>query len=318
VADLKPVYLVHGDDDAKIDEWRGRLRRRAEAENGPGALEGFDGADSPADLAAALATLSFAAGTRYLLADDAGAWKAAALEPLTHALKDPPPETVLVLIVRGKPLAALIKAVKGADGEVREYAAPKPWELARWVVARAVEHGLALDAEAARTLIALSGGGQQRLVREIEKLAIAVHPRTAADADEVERLVAGDATPKVYDLADAVAAGDLAPALAMLEELIDRDERGGRVVYPVVGRLREVHRVFDLLDAGVSENDLAKQLRVPPWRVKKAVAIARKTDRESLERALCRLAELELDLRSPNALDEDTAVTLALAEATGG
>ena len=40
--DLKPVYLVCGDDDAKIDAWRLRLRRRAEDENGPGGLETFD------------------------------------------------------------------------------------------------------------------------------------------------------------------------------------------------------------------------------------------------------------------------------------
>ncbi len=315
MADLKPAYLVHGDDEAKIDEWRGRLRRRAEAESGPGALETFTGADSPADVAASLATLSFATGTRYLLADDAGAWKVAALDPLVDALKGPPPETVLVLIVRGKPLAALVKAVKAAGGEIREHAAPKPWELPKWVVARAAEHGLALDPEAARTLVALAGGGQQRLMREIEKLAIAVHPQTGADTDDVERLVPGDATPKVYDLADAVAAGDLVAAITLLEELIERDERGGRFVYPVVGRLREVHRVVELLDAGVSETGLAKQMRVPPWRVKKAVAIARKTDRESLERALCRLAKLELELRNGSALDEDTAVTLALAAA---
>jgi hypothetical protein len=30
VADLKPVYLVCGDDDVKIDAWRARVKRRAE------------------------------------------------------------------------------------------------------------------------------------------------------------------------------------------------------------------------------------------------------------------------------------------------
>ena len=42
MADLKPVYLVHGDDDAKIDAWRARVRGRAEQEHGPGGLESFD------------------------------------------------------------------------------------------------------------------------------------------------------------------------------------------------------------------------------------------------------------------------------------
>ena len=318
MADLKPVYLVHGDDDAKIDEWRGRLRRRAEEEHGPGGLELFDASSAtPSDLAASLAALTFATGTRYLLAEDAGAWKAATLGPLLDALGAMPPDAVLVLIVRGKPPAPLAKAVKAAGGEVREHAAPKPWELPKWVAARAVEHGLELDAEAARTLVAVAGPGQQRLTRELEKLAIGLHPETSASADDVERLAAGDTAPKLYDLADAVVAGDLQLAVSLAEDLAIRDERPSRFVYPIVGRLREVSRVVELLDAGVGEKDLAKALRAPPWRVKKAVALARRADREALKRALCRFAELEVELRGGGILDEQTAVTLALAEASG-
>ena len=70
MAELKPVYLISGDDDAKIDAWRGRVRARAEREHGPGALEQFDGKADGADaVAGALATLTFAEGTRYLLAE---------------------------------------------------------------------------------------------------------------------------------------------------------------------------------------------------------------------------------------------------------
>src|SRR5256885_8515395 len=82
VADLKPVYLICGDDDAKIDAWRARVRRRAEDENGPGALEAFDArADGVDAVAAALCTLTFATGDRFLLADGVEAWKAGDLDP---------------------------------------------------------------------------------------------------------------------------------------------------------------------------------------------------------------------------------------------
>jgi len=33
MADLKPAYLIHGDDEAKLDAWRARLRARAESES---------------------------------------------------------------------------------------------------------------------------------------------------------------------------------------------------------------------------------------------------------------------------------------------
>jgi hypothetical protein len=104
VADLQPAYLISGDDDAKIDAWRARVRRRAEEERGPGGLEAFDASSSePSEVAAALTALTFDPGTRYVLVDDAGAWKAAQLGPLEAILADMPPDTVLVAIVRGKP-----------------------------------------------------------------------------------------------------------------------------------------------------------------------------------------------------------------------
>ena len=126
VAELKPAYLVCGDDDAKIDAWRARVRRRAEEERGPGGLETFDARQSdPAEVAGALAMLSFDPGTRYLLVDDAGAWKAGELGPLEEALADLPPETVLVLIARGKATKQLRKAVEKAGGETARVRRPQ-------------------------------------------------------------------------------------------------------------------------------------------------------------------------------------------------
>lgn len=316
MADLKPVYLVCGDDDAKIDAWRGRVRKRAETENGPGGLETFDAKANGADeVAAAVATLTFATGTRYLLVDDAGAWKAADVAPLVESIGTLPPDMVLVLVVRGKPLKGLVQAVEKAGGEVREHAAPKPWELPKWATGRARELGLRLDGEAAKALVAIAGPSQQRMSRELEKLAIALHPEPTVGVEDVEQLVAGEASPKVYDLADALVGGNVESAIELAEELTAYGERPSRFVYPIIGRLREVHRAVELLEGGLTEKELASAMKAPPWRVKKVVALARRADRESLERALCRFADLEVELRGGGSLDEETAVTLTLARA---
>jgi DNA polymerase III subunit delta len=319
VADLKPVYLVCGDDDAKIDAWRLRLRQRAEEERGPGGLETFDArASEPAEVATALASLTFDPGVRYLLVDDAGAWKAGQLAPLDAALADLPPDTVLVLIVRGKPLKALRDAAAKAGGEVRDCAAPKSWELPKWAVERSRELGLQLDGEGAKELVARVGTSQQRLSRELEKLTIAMHPSVSAGAEDVERLTAGDNAPQAYDLADALVAGDLRATLALAEELESHGERAGRLVFPVVRRLREVHRAVALLESGMAEQKVAGALGGPPWLAKKTIARARKADRQTLEHALEIFSELEVDLRGGGELqlDEDTAFSLALARAT--
>lgn len=321
VADFKPAYLVSGDDDAKIDAWRARVRRRAEEERGPGGLEIFDAATSePSEVAAALAALTFDPGTRYVLVDGAGAWKAAQLGPLEKILADMPPDTVLVAIVRGKPLKPLCAAIEKAGGEQREYAAPKPWELPKWTVERGRDLGLQVDKEAAKELVVLVGQSQQRLSRELEKLALAIHPRTDVSQGDVEALAAADTSPQAYDLADALVAGDLRSTLALAERLESHGERPGRLVWPVVRRLREVHRAAALLDFGMPEAKVGEALKAPPWLAKKTVARAKKADRAALERAICVFADLEVEMRgggSDARLDEDTAFSLALAKAAG-
>jgi DNA polymerase III subunit delta len=320
VAELKPVYLISGDDDAKIDAWRGRVRARAEREHGPGALEQFDGkADGPGAVAGALAALTFAEGTRYLLAEPVEGWKADEIAELEPSLAAMPPETVLVLIARGKAPAKLGKAIETAGGEVRDYGAPKPWELPKWVVERAREEGLTMDVETAKQLIQTVGPRQQQLQREVEKLRIALHPSARVSPADVESIAAGEATAQAYDLADSIVAGDLRGALALAEELRMADTRPGALAYRLVSRLRDVHRAVVLLDAGVPETKLGTHLKMPPWLVKRTVAQARKADRETLERALEALAQFELESRGggDRDLDEDTAFTMTLATAAG-
>jgi DNA polymerase III delta subunit len=316
VAELKSAYLISGDDDAKIDMWRGRLRRRADEERGPGGLEAFDaGASAPQEVAAALATLSFDTGTRYLLVDQVQAWKK--VEPVRAALAELPPDTVLVLIARGKPPKLLVTAVKSAGGETREYSAPKPWQLPKWAAERASEEGVQLDSEAAKELVSVVGPSQQRLAREIEKLALAVHPASRMELEDVERLAAGDASPGAYDLADALAAGDRSEALAIAERIAAHEGKPGGLLWGIARRLREVHRAAALLEAGMPEQKVGHAVSRQPWLAKKIVARAKKADRATLEQVLCVLAEAEIDLRGGGelVLDEDTAFALALSKA---
>jgi DNA polymerase-3 subunit delta len=319
VAELKPVYLIAGDDDAKIDAWRARVRARAERELGPGGLEHFDGKADGADaVVGALAAMTFADGTRYLLAEPVEGWKTDEVSILEPSLAAMPPDTVLVLIARGKAPASLAKAVEKAAGEVREYGAPKPWELPKWVIERAREEGLAIDIETAKQLVQTVGSRQQQLQREIEKLRVALHPAGHVTPADVDELASGETPTQVYDLADSIVAADLAGALSLAEQLRAADERPAKLTFALVRRLRDVHRAAVLLEAGMPEQKVGPALKMPPWAVKRTLAQARKADREVLESALEALAGFERESRGGGErdLDEDTAFTMALAGAT--
>ena len=324
MADLKPVYLVCGDDDVKIDAWRARVKKRAEEEGGQGSLEQHDATAMPPDaLAADLAALTFSTGIRYMLIEGVDTWKAAQLDPLEHALADMPPETVLVLIARGKAQARLAKAVEKAGGEHREYEAPNARQLGKWTIERAAEQNLKIDTEGARTLVQMVGPRQQRLAREVERLALLAYPEGRLDAQQIAEMAAGEHETQAYELADAIVAGNQRHALAIAERLTTQGETPGRLLYSVVRRLRDVHRAAELLDAGMTEADATARLGMPPWLAKRMIASAKKAGRHALEDAICAFAQLEVDLRGGGiradfSLDEDTALSLAIVRACGG
>ena len=71
---MKPLYLIAGSDEAKIDATRGRLRVRAEREGGAAALEVFEpgegrGMPDHEALLTAIPAMSLMDSRRYLLAD---------------------------------------------------------------------------------------------------------------------------------------------------------------------------------------------------------------------------------------------------------
>src|SRR5262245_855986 len=103
MADLKPVYLAHGDDDVKLDSWRARLKGRAQAEGEATTLEVLSGDRlTPSGFADATCALTLAVGRRYVLADGVEQWKEKDLGPALDALKALPPNTVVLLTASGK------------------------------------------------------------------------------------------------------------------------------------------------------------------------------------------------------------------------
>src|SRR6185312_2335072 len=179
MADLKPAYLIHGDDHGAIGERRAGLHKLAETDGGAEVLEGEQA--TPVGAARALATMTLAVGRRVIVVDGAERWREKDVEEhLGPALAAMPAETTIGVFAREEARAkappALHAAVKKAGGQVVAQMTVKPWELPKWVREQAPRLGLSLDAAAAKALVAQVGERQQRLLRELEKLALEGDP----------------------------------------------------------------------------------------------------------------------------------------------
>jgi DNA polymerase III subunit delta len=316
---FKPAYLIHGDDHGRIGERRSRLRSLAEAQSGAQGLELFAGDSStPEAVAAALAAMTFAFGRRFIIVDGVERWKDKEMDALEAALRSLPPDTTIAFFAREdgriKAPARLQAAVREAGGDISAEESVKPWELPRWVIARARELGLQFEPDAARALISHVGERQQRLLRELEKLALAFESGTSVDAAAVEELTARSAERRAWSLADALVAGDAASAIRLFLGLRAQGERVPGLVYWMSQRVRAALEVAQAIEGGEPVAGVKRRLRMPSRAADRLIADARRSGVEKLRRALAEIADLELASRGGGAggAGEDTAALLAI------
>jgi DNA polymerase-3 subunit delta len=323
VPTFKPAYLIHGDDHGRIGERRTRLRALAEGESGAQGVEVFDGdAATPDDVAAALNAMTFALGRRFIVVDGVERWKDKELDELEAALGAMPPDTTVAFFAReeGRVKAPdrLHDAVLTAGGDVATEQNVKPWELPKWVMARAGELGVDLEPDAAKALIRHVGDRQQRLIRELEKLALSVGPGERLDAARTEELTAASAERKAWTLADALVAGEAAPAAQVYLALRAQGERVPGLLYWMTGRVRMALDAAQALDAGEPPAQIKRRLRMPSGAADALIADARRTGVDALRRALEEIADLELASRGGGSgvASEDTAALLTIRRVT--
>jgi DNA polymerase-3 subunit delta len=206
-------------------------------------------------------------------------------------------------------------AVRKAGGDISAEQSVKPWELPKWVNARASELGLTLESEAARTLVQNVGDRQQRLLRELEKLALMNGEGAAISGADVEELTASSAERKAWTLADALLAGDAGAALRVYLALRAQGERVPGLMYWMSQRLRTAHEVAQAIDAGEPVAQIKRRLRMPSRAADKLIADAQRAGADQLREALIQIADLELASRGGGSggASEDTAAMRAIA-----
>ena len=231
--------------------------------------------------------MTLAIGRRVIMVEGVERWRQADVEKqLAGAIEQMPPETTLALFAReearAKAPAALHDAVKRAGGQVVAQMTVKPWELAKWAREQAARLGLSLDAAAAKALVAQVGERQQRLLRELEKLALEGDPSDATSGtasaaataaprqigvQDIERRAAHSTEWRAYALADALVGGDAREATLSYLRLRQQGERLSGLTYLMAQRLRDALAIALRLQAGESVAEIKRGCacrRVPP------------------------------------------------------
>ncbi len=292
-ADLRPVYLLAGEEHLRLLEAADALRARAR-ELGYSEREVLD-VDANFDwnaLSQSASSMSLFATRKLIdLRLPSGKPGKEGSAAIIDFCERPPPDTVLLITTTQWSKAhvtAWVAAVEKAGVFVPVWPLNAD-ELTKWIRQRMASRGLKPDGDAIDALAARIEGNLLAAAQEIDKLAL-LHGDKPLDAATLEDLVADSARYDVFKLADAALAGDAARSLRILAGL--RAE--GEQVFGLLGWLLNQLQLLARLSA-VRGNPAAafKAERIWPAREALYRKALMRADRAHWEACLIQAARID-------------------------
>lgn len=298
--DLKPVYLIYGEEELLLERALHRLRARiAEVADLEFNHDSFQGENADAaDVVAAANTLPFASERRLVVVHGVDRMKAADQAVLAAYAADPCPTTCLVLVAgKMRKDSKLLKAV-AAQGGAAEYKPPRRSEYPAWVVGLFEDKGRRLHRDAAEALVRSVGRDLRRLEIEADKVIAYAGERIEITREDVTSVVTETAPVSIFEFLDAVGARECGPAIELLDDLLGSGEDIMSVHAMTLRHIRTLLSVRALADRNAGIPQIQRELGMAEWQAQRAVRQARRYEPAELSRALRDAAEMEARMKS--------------------
>lgn len=238
---------------------------------------------------------------------------------LMEAARTPPSDAVLVLVhpggTKGKRLLDSLRKI--GVPEVRCDAVRRPGELRDFVITEVRRHGGRVDDDAATRLVDVVGADLRGLASLSEQLVADGEGRVTVSL--VDAYAEGRADVKGWDIADLVVSGQVSQAMAELRWALAGGTDPVLVVGALAGSLRQLTQLA-AVPRGQRDADVARDLKVPPWKVRMLRSQLRGWTGPGLAAAIRAVAAADLAIKGgssdPTLALSDAVLTVCDARAT--
>lgn len=179
-----------------------------------------------------------------------------------------------------------------------EFSELKDAQLATWARGKIEDAGSDIDERGLRELVALVGPDVGRLTVEIEKLSTAALPERMISAELIESLVANSREISNFDLTDQLFAGRKSEALRTLHKILDDGSEPLALLGVISYNVRRLLMAKEAMAQGLDRGEVARIAKLRYSDREPFLATARRTDAKKLSRAIRRLAETDLSIKT--------------------
>lgn len=155
-----------------------------------------------------------------------------------------------------------------------------------------------IKADALDELIHLVGLNYTNLVKEVDKLLLYIGDKTVITKQDVSDVVSRSLEQNVFLLTDYITRQDKKNAVLLLKDLINMKEEPIKLLALISSQYRLYYQVKILAQKGFSEQQIAKEVKVHPYRVKLALRKVSRMELAQLLNIIDECAETDYALKS--------------------
>ncbi len=311
---IPELILLYGQEPFLLQRVARTVRRAVLiAENDDFNDDQFYGKEATANqIIAAASTLPVFAPRRLVTVKEAQQLPAAELDALLAYLKDPAPETCLLLLADKIDSRRKFYQKFKKVGCLVEFAPLAERDLPRHIRNFLDERDYKVSADALELFCSMVGPNLHEVHSELEKLLTYLGERTLIDLVDVEAVVSKGRSENIFELGNAVGRGDAAKALALVKRLVDGGEAPLKVLSLLVRHFRQLWKVRELQVSKASSRDIAATAGVPFFVVDAMIAQGKRFSRSDFRQAYEAFLETDLAMKSSGANAEALLESLLL------
>jgi DNA polymerase-3 subunit delta len=311
-SDLCPVYFLYGPEDYLIEEEIQKLLNQTLSLKERGLnFHVFSGEEHGGqEIVRAAQTIPMFSQYRFVLVQEADQMDEEKVEALMEYIRKPSPSTCLVLHSQATGSWKTYRKEIEKVGRVTEYTRLKSRALVSWMKNRMKEKGKTLLDEAADYLVEVVGDHLYDLDNALEKASLSVGEKRAIELSDMEEITSEVKVSTVFDLTDAIGHQNLEKALGILEKAMDlgaisfkKDEEPSKKdpVPLLLGMMAKQYWSMLVIKEMTSHRrdagQLAKELRTPPWTIKKLMDQGKNFSEASLQEGILKCHQTDLAVK---------------------
>lgn len=310
---IKTVYLLYGEEAYLKRQYRDKLKKALIPEGDTMNFSAYEGKDVEVKQLIDLAeTLPFFNDRRMILVEDSGFFKSAN-EELADYLGQIPETTCIVFVEeevdkRSKSYKAAAKAGRAVD-----FVTPDEKMLIRWLMGRIQRENKKISQSVLAYFMAITGSDMENMERELEKVLCYTMDRPEITMQDLNEICVGQTENKIFDMVNAIAAGNQKQALTLYYDLLELKEPSMRILYLIAKQFQSLLLIKSMAAKGYPAASIAKTDGSPSFAVNKKLGQAKRFSMEELKAAIGACAQAEEDVKQGR-LNEQMAVELLIVQ----